>query len=231
MEKGKTLIIAFEGIDGSGKSVQIRRTLEMIRKQGYRAAIKDFPVYSSFFGKEIGRLLSGEDAARADELDPKSMCLWYAMDRFQAFRDFDWKAYDVVLLNRSTLSNVVYQSIRLPEEKRDEMAHWILELEYGQLGIVKPDLFLVFDIDERLSAANVAGKGQRDYLNGKHDVYEQSKDMLFKSRCQYQMLAKEFPNIRLISCLDENGEMKAVDAITELVFQEIRKYWVVSSEL
>ena len=75
------MVIAFEGIDGSGKGVQVNEVAARLRSMDKKIRIQDFPVYSGFYGKEIGKMLSGEYAVRADEVDPRSMSLWYALDR------------------------------------------------------------------------------------------------------------------------------------------------------
>ena len=67
------MVIAFEGIDGSGKGVQVNEVAARLRSMDKKIRIQDFPVYSGFYGKEIGKMLSGEYAVRADEVDPRSM--------------------------------------------------------------------------------------------------------------------------------------------------------------
>ncbi|HBV52952.1 MAG TPA: thymidylate kinase, partial [Clostridiales bacterium] len=108
----KTVFIAFEGIDGSGKSIQFKILRETMTRRGKSVGILDFPNYDSFFGQEIGRLLSGKEAVTASELDPRSMSLWYAADRWNAFREFEAARYDLVLMNRSTMANAAYQGTR-----------------------------------------------------------------------------------------------------------------------
>ena len=81
----KTRIIAIEGIDGSGKGVQYRLLRDALLARGYTVETRDFPAYESFFGQEIGKLLSGAEGTRADEVDGKSMALWFALDRMESF--------------------------------------------------------------------------------------------------------------------------------------------------
>ena len=54
-----TKIIAFEGIDGTGKTVQLQRLYEWLTARGLSVLTLSFPMYDSFFGAECGRLLSG----------------------------------------------------------------------------------------------------------------------------------------------------------------------------
>lgn len=217
----KTVVVALEGIDGSGKGKQTEEVRAALAADGYKVAVLDFPVYNSFFGKEIGVLLSGEHEVNAGTVDAKSMSLWFALDRHAAFQDFNKSEYDYVLLNRSTLSSVVYQSIRLEEEQRDEFVKWVFELEYRQLAVLEPDIYLVFDVSEDISAANVAKKGRREYLTASHDVYERSEGFMGEVRKQYLKLAQEMPHIKLIQCLDGQGNMKSVSEITQLALRLI----------
>jgi len=96
----KTIVIAFEGIDGSGKTVQMQRLARRLSDRGMRVATRAFPAYDSFFGKEIGYLLSGAEGVTADQVDHKSMALWFALDRFEAMRDYVDGEADVLLINR-----------------------------------------------------------------------------------------------------------------------------------
>ena len=66
-------IIAFEGIDGSGKTVQFNMLSDYLTDAGYKVARLDFPDYDSFFGKIIGKFLAGENYVDANTVDPMSM--------------------------------------------------------------------------------------------------------------------------------------------------------------
>ena len=60
----KTKIICLEGLDGSGKTVQTTLLEEYLKQSGKSVFLIDFPQYDSFFGKEIGRMLSGKMCIR-----------------------------------------------------------------------------------------------------------------------------------------------------------------------
>lgn len=214
----KPIYVAFEGIDGSGKGVQLKVLEEKLKNEGKKTAVVDFPQYESFFGYEIGKLLSGKYEARADRLDPKSMSLWYAMDRWQAFSKADYSEYDYVLLNRSTLSNAVYQVLRAHDDEKEEMLRWIEKLEFEILGIPKPDIILVFDVPVKRSRENVARKGHRDYVGEDADVYEKNLYFLEKVRNGYVDAAEKFDNARKISCMADDGGMRTIEDIAAEVF-------------
>ena len=211
----KPIIIAFEGIDGSGKGVQLKEANNRLIEKGYKVGVMDFPAYDSFFGKEIGVFLSGKEETTASNMDVKSMSLWYAMDRWHAFKNVDLSRFDIVLLNRSTLSNAVYQSNRMEDsEKGSLLISWIHELEYDILGIPKPDLFIVFDVTTENSKRNVSLKGHRDYVGDSADVYEKSEELLRKVRHGYIEAAKHFNNVWLLNCT-QGGEMRPITEIAD----------------
>ena len=214
-------VIAFEGIDGSGKGVQIREIAGRLNGLGRKVLVQDFPVYSGFFGKEIGRMLSGEQDVRADVVDPRSMSLWYALDRHEALKGIDRREYDDILFNRSTLSNAVYQSIRTREEDREAFIEWLFELEFERLGVWEPDLYFIFDVTEEQSKKNVEKKEQRAYLKDTFDEYERSQRIMNQARSVYLRLAQEYDNMYIIPCMDENGVFKSIEEIADLVMKKI----------
>lgn len=214
-------VIAFEGIDGSGKGVQIKEIADRLTGLGRKVLVQDFPVYSGFFGKEIGRMLSGEQDVRADVVDPRSMSLWYALDRHEALKGIDRREYDDILFNRSTLSNAVYQSIRAREEDREAFIEWLFELEFERLGVWEPDLYFIFDVTEEQSKKNVEKKEQRAYLKDTFDVYERSQRIMNQARSVYLRLAQEHDNMYIIPCMDENGVFKSIEEIADLVMKKI----------
>lgn len=217
----ETKIIAFEGIDGSGKTVQMSLFEEKLKSSGNEVIIKSFPVYESFFGKNIGQFLSGNEEVDANNVDPKSMSLWYALDRWKNFENFNYTDYDYLLLNRFTLSSAVYQTSRVKPELRHEFVQWIFDLEHSQLGLPSPDLYIVFDLNAETSKENISNKGFREYVGEKADVYEDSKDIMSNARKIYQELAEKNNNIVIINCLDSSNKMKTPDEINQIVMKVI----------
>ena len=75
-----TKIIAFEGIDGTGKSVQMEQLRTRLEQRGLTVGVLSFPDYDSFFGGCVGRYLTKKDGVSASDVDQRSMALWFAMD-------------------------------------------------------------------------------------------------------------------------------------------------------
>ena len=216
-----TKIIAFEGIDGTGKTVQLQRLYERLVAGGrYRVQTLSFPMYDSFFGAECGRLLSGSGGVRANEVDGKSMALWYALDRFEAFRDLDYSGADVLLINRYILSNAVYQSVRDCDLDKPDLLEFVIELEHKHFRIPRADAHIVLDMNPEYAYENVGKKGYRDYVGDQPDIYEALPDIQKRARQKYNEYAKRMPGIHIIPCMEQN-KLKSIAAIGELIDQEL----------
>jgi dTMP kinase len=59
-------VLAFEGLDQSGKQTQSERLAEVLRGEGRRVEFLSFPEYPTAIGAEIGRALEGERDYAAD---------------------------------------------------------------------------------------------------------------------------------------------------------------------
>jgi len=207
-----TKIIAFEGIDGTGKSVQMTRLSETLQARGLTVKEISFPMYDSFFGGMVGRYLSAKDGIAANTVDGKSMALWFALDRFEAFKSFDYSDADALLINRYVLSNAVYQSIRDIDLDKPDILDFCLALEHEHFGIPVPDLHLVLDMDTESAAENVDKKGFREYIGNARDVYESIDSIQTRARRKYAEYAERIPNVELILCT-ENGVLLPIDEI------------------
>ncbi|MBQ2662235.1 MAG: hypothetical protein IJF80_06260 [Clostridia bacterium] len=217
-----TKTIAIEGIDGSGKSVQFKLLKQALENMGYTVASMEFPVYDSFFGKEVGRFLTAADGVRADEVDAKSMALWFAMDRFKAMQGYKDGETDFLVINRYVLSNAVYQSIRdIDANKEYDTLEFVYNLEYNELGLVKPDLNLFFDVDQSQASKNVLKKGFRSYVGEGKDVYEASNSIQFRAREKYLEYADRCDDIKVVSCM-EDGVFLAPEVISEKVLEILK---------
>lgn len=211
-----TKIIAFEGIDGTGKTVQLQRLYEHLVSLGLRVKTRSFPMYDTFFGAECGRLLSGSGGVRANEVDQRSMALWYALDRFEAFQHFDFSDADVLLINRYVLSNAVYQSVRDRDLGKPDLLDFVLELEYNHFRIPAANAHIVLDMNSEQAYENVGKKGFREYVGDQPDIYEALPEIQKRARQKYIEYAARMPNVHIIPCMEQN-QLKSIEAIGSLV--------------
>ncbi len=201
-----TKIIAIEGIDGSGKTMQFRKLLQFLKDRGNTVVTKEYPVYDgSFFGEEVGRYLSGSGGVRADSVDGKSMALWYALDRWEDMRSYIDGEADYMLINRYVLSNAVYQSVRDIDLGKPDIADWVFELEYEHFHLPKADIFLFYDVAPRQAEHNVSKKGFRGYVGEGKDVYEESHGIQRRAREKYLEIADRRDDIMVLPCM--RGEL------------------------
>ena len=223
-------IIAIEGIDGSGKTVQYNLLKESLTEMGFTVASMDFPAYDSFFGKILGRLLKGEKHTTAQNTDPMSMALWFAMDRKMQFEK-GLPECDILLLNRYVLSNAAYQGARCDDTtdmSMDEMIDWIYELEHRELSLPEADIYFFLNVSKKQADKNVRKKGFRDYVGGESkDVYEDSDDMQTRAKNAYLRCAEKFRNVITIECM-RDGELMPIEKIHGIITDKLRENKIIN---
>lgn len=215
------IFICIEGLDGSGKNLQTNMLYVKLREKGYNVTLVDFPQYDSFFGKEIGTYLSGRDPIRADQIDTKSMSLWYAMDRWHKLKDIDLYSSDFVIFDRYTLSNAIYQSARVPAARRKDLVHWIFELEHDILSLPVPDLYIFLDVPPALSRKLNESKGYRKYIGNTGDIYEKDTHLQHTVREAYLETSKALANMHIVPCT-EHDTLLSPEIISERIMQLLK---------
>ena len=196
------MFIVLEGLDGAGKSTQIKLLEAFFAERGRSCVRLHFPRFDApVYGELIASFLRGEfgsaDAAR-------QLRAWLDEGR-------------VVILDRYLYSNVAYQCAKLPAgEARERLRRWILDLEYGYHGIPEPDLSLFLDVPfaftERKLTAGREG-ADRNYLQGGADVHESSLALQQRVREVYLEVAQRDPRLRTIDCSDAAGGMDTPEGI------------------
>ena len=200
----------------------MRRLTKWLSERGHAVHECSYPVYRSFFGKELGTLLSGSSKDFcASSLDPKSMALWYALDRWLDYNNHlaAFGKNDFVLLNRYTLSSQVYQSLR--SDTNNNLAAWVDELEHSVLGLPRPDLYIIFDVDPSVAMQNVLRKGSREYIADEADMYERDKTLQSQARQLYLSFGRSNPNTKIICCSTDR-EMVSEQVIFDRLISTLR---------
>lgn len=127
-------LIAFEGLDQSGKQTQAERLLAAFRAAGRGAEFLTFPEYTTAIGTEIGHALQGQR-----HYDPDTLQLLYIANRFE-FRPqiLRWlEEGRMVVCDRYLASSIAYG------EAQGLDAGWLTEI---QSRLPQPSLTLLLDI-------------------------------------------------------------------------------------
>lgn len=213
------MFIVLEGLDGAGKSTQIRLLREMLSACGVESEYVHFPRFDApVYGELIARFLRGEFGA-ADQVDPYLVALIFAGDRAEAAGMIrDWLAEGkAVILDRYVYSNVGFQCAKLPEgAPRRRLADWILDLEFGHNDLPRPDVSLFLDVPFSFTErklTEVREGDDREYLQGGQDIHEASLDLQQKVRSVYLDAASRDKSLRVVDCSDSKGAMDSPEGI------------------
>ncbi len=224
------MLIVLEGLDGAGKSTQIKRLTNHFEQQGASCAYLHFPRFDApIYGELIARFLRGEFGS-ASEVDPYLVALIYAGDRADAAHTIrQWlDEGKVVILDRYVYSNIGYQCAKLEAgEEREGLMRWILELEYGYNRIPRPDLSIFLDVPFAFTERRLSEQREgddRDYLKGATDIHEASLTLQQRVREVYLEAAAMDPSLQIVDCCAEDGSMATPDEIYHRIEQLLNRH-------
>lgn len=216
-------LIVIEGVDGAGKSTQIKLLRNFFLKKGFSCEYLHFPrTDSPYFGELIARFLRGEFGT-LEEVDPYLVAMLYAGDRKDASLMIGkWlEEGKIVLLDRYTYSNIAYQCAKLPEiSHQNKLMNWILSLEFDHFAIPKPDINIFLDVPVTFTEKNLRIErtgNDRNYLNGTKDIHEES--MLFQKMVRdiYLRVSGTDDRLAVIDCSSSNGTILSPQEIFALI--------------
>ncbi len=221
------MFIVLEGLDGSGKSTQLKLLQEYLIKHNRLFHYIHFPrTDTPFFGELIARFLRGE-LGENDKVDPYLVALLYAGDRRDAAKIIEkyLKENYTVIADRYVFSNIAYQCAKLNDDKlKQDLREWIIKLEYEYFNIPRPHLNIYFDVPIDFVEKNLARRqgSDRNYLKGAKDIHEMDIKFQEKVRAIYHWLAQTEPTMRIIHCYKDN-EMLSPDEIFSHLLTLIEK--------
>jgi dTMP kinase len=183
-------LIAFEGLDQSGKQTQAERLLAAFRAGGHRAEFLTFPAYETAIGEEIDRALHGQR-----EYQPDTLQLLYIANRFECKpRIESWLADGaMVVCDRYLASSIAYG------EAQGVDAAWLATI---QQPLPQPSVTILLDIppDASLKRKQVA-----------RDKFERDLALLGRVRESYLRQAGQSANwFRVEGHLDKDAVSAAV---------------------
>jgi len=211
--------IVLEGLDGAGKSTQVKLLTDYLNKQKIKTKFIHFPqVESKYFGELISRFLRG-DFGKVENVNPYLVALLYAGDQknaSQLIQNWLSKKY-VVIADRYIFSNIAYQCAKLKSKaEKIKLREWILDFEFNYYKIPQPDINIFLDVPFQFTQKNLTESrngNDRKYLKGKNDIHEENLTFQQKVRDEYISVCNSNLNIKRLQCYNKNNEILTADKI------------------
>ena len=187
------LLIAFEGLDQSGKQTQAERLKAVAEARGRTAVLLDFPSYETPIGQEIGAALQGRR-----DYGPDTMQLLYVANRHEKKPQIERLLADgaIVICDRYLASSVAYG------EAQGLDGGWLREIPKY---LPPPALTILLDIAPETAVGRKTAN---------RDKYERDLALLSRVRESYRRQAEAPGWLRL------DGE-RAKDAVAADVLSAI----------
>jgi dTMP kinase len=170
------LLIAFEGLDQSGKQTQAERLKAEVEQRGLRCVLLDFPSYDTHIGKEIDEGLHGGRDYGADVMQ-----LLYVANRYETKPQIERMLAEgtIVVCDRYLASSIAYG------EAQGLDGEWLRDV---QRYLPPPDLTILLDIAPETAAGRKTSN---------RDKYERDLALLSRVRESYRRQAQAADWLRL----------------------------------
>src|SRR5262245_42311824 len=176
LKTDRGLLVAFEGLDQSGKQTQAELLRDRLTSHGRAVQLLSFPDYQTAIGAEIGRALRGEREYTADVMQ-----LLYVANRYE-FKGKILRATEsgtIVVCDRYLASSVAYG------EAHELDATWLTDI---QKYLPQPDITFLLHIAPEVSARPKTAD---------RDKYERDLPLLARVRDSYLRQATQSGWVRL----------------------------------
>ena len=206
MKKGR--LLAFEGIDGSGKSTQLMLLAERLKREGV-------PVYTTMeptaspIGAMIRQVLTGRI-----KMDPKVIAALFVADRLDhLLNDVDGirmkvEAGTTVLTDRYYFSSYAYQSVDMPMD-------WVIQANEESRKILRPTATVFIDVPPKMAIERIVkGRASRELFE------EQSR--LEAVRERYLEAFERTKDTETILWVDGT---RPVDVVAEAVWEKLQAFF------
>lgn len=181
------MFITFEGIEGSGKSLQIARAAEYLQNRGHSCLLTREPGGTEF-GAALRKVLLGMNGYR---IEPWSELLLYLADRHQHLKEVIEPALErglVVLSDRYQDATRAYQGAArgIPSDQIENLNRL--------LGIIEPDKTVLLDLDPEEGLARALARNRASGSSAAEGRFEaEALDFHRKVRRAYLELAARWP--------------------------------------
>lgn len=211
-------LIVIEGLDGSGKSIQ----LELLKEDYPEFRFITFPNYQSPSGQIVTNYLQGLYSEQDNSVSAYTASCFYAVDRYTSYKtdwEKDYREGKIIISARYVSSNAIYQMTKLPQSKWQEYMDWLFDIEYNKFKMPKPAATIFLDMPVEVSRKLLMKRyeGHKDKL----DLHESNLE--FMNACREAALyVAEKEGWTKIKC-SENGQPLPIELIHNNIKKEIEE--------
>lgn len=207
-EKQMGKLIAFEGLDGSGKSTQIQMFAEKLGKEGIPYYTTKEPTDSPI-GSLIHQIMTGRMKTHN-----KAIAALFVADRLDhLLNEVDGIAQKVaegktVITDRYYFSSYAYHSVDMPMD-------WVISANGQSQAILKPAVTVFLDISPDVAVERIA-------RNRFHQELFEKKSRLIKVRENYLEAFQKLKEVEQVILVDGN---RPAAVIADDIWEKVRPYF------
>jgi len=201
-------LIAFDGIDASGKTTQAKLLHDRLKNEGRDVLYLTFPDYENESSALVRLYLNGDFGKNPSDVNAYAASSFYAVDRYASYitrwKEFYGRENSIIIANRYTTANAIHQLAKLERYEWDKFLDWLWDFEFNKLKIPKPDMTVLFDMHPDVAVKLIEERAKKTRV--KKDIHEMDLDYLRKSYEAGQYAAKYLGWEKIICCeRDERG--------------------------
>lgn len=206
MEQKKGFFFAFEGIDGSGKSTQIKLLTEKLKQRGIPCYETREPTDSPI-GSLVHQIMTGRITA-----DGRVISSLFAADRLDhLLNTTDGLCREIdrgitVVTDRYYFSSYAYNGVDMDMD-------WVIESNRISAEILRPTLNIFLDIPVELALERIA-------KNRLHTELFEKEDRLRATRAKYFEAFEKLKDTERVAIIDANAP---VDVVAQRVWDAVSK--------
>lgn len=216
----KGILIAIEGVDGSGKATQSNKLYERLLNEGQPVKKVDYPRYQSESSSLVKMYLNGDFGKNASDVSPYIASTFYAADRYASYKlDYE-EHYDqggTVIADRYATANMIHQAGKLHDKtERDKFLDWLWDFEFNLYKIPIPDLVFFLDVPPEFNQKLMDGRDNKDNRRTTKDIHESDINHLKDSYNNAVSLVDKYKWFK-INCI-KNSQMRTIEDIHEEIY-------------
>ena len=185
-------LIAFDGIDASGKTTQAKILEKKLKGSGKDILYLTFPDYESESSALVKLYLNGDLGKNPGDVNAYAASAFFAADRYVSYitkwKEFYDRESSIIFATRYTTANAVHQLAKLEPTEWDKFLDWLYNYEFEKLKIPKPDLTVLFDMHPDVAVKLIEDRAKK--TNTKKDIHEMNVEYLRKCYEASQYAAK-----------------------------------------